>query len=402
MSATVLLEKLGGLFSGSLLVSGVLPALIAAAYVAVIVGRFHPALLPELWKEQATVVSVGAALVIVVMTFVFESLHPLLKRWLMGDWVPRAWLRARQRERRRTEYDSLRAIELWNAGRNRTDGWMRTISGALGPPRPPGPVTDRNWREARGLLESVRHCFPAVETAEAEVDAHLARAEALRTVLVRDHQPWPDELVLAYQELALLVRSVEPLLLTHARQANRRLRSLFPSNEAVRGTRFGNVMAAIDAYPFTRYGIDGALLWPRLREAVKDDTRWKGLDDTRARVDFLAAAVWIHVAVVVVAVLLAPLLLDRDPALLLALVAAGVLFRFVFYRAALQALEAYGLQMATAFDLYRWTLLDSLRLPRPATAADERSVWSRVSIDAATAGVDITTGKPAVSGLWYR
>lgn len=83
-----LLEKLSGLFSGSIILSGLLPALITMAYAAGIVVRFDATLVARALQTGWTFTTLVTLLIIVALTFVFESLHPLFRRWLTGGRVP--------------------------------------------------------------------------------------------------------------------------------------------------------------------------------------------------------------------------------------------------------------------------------------------------------------------------
>ncbi|MFD0660766.1 hypothetical protein [Thermocatellispora tengchongensis] len=49
-------------------------------------------------------------------------------------------------------------------------------------------------------------------------------------------------------------------------------------------TRLGNILRAAEIYPHERYGIDAAVIWPRLRPLLPD-TATAAMDDARAAID---------------------------------------------------------------------------------------------------------------------
>lgn len=396
MGASVLLEKLNGLFSGSIILSGLLPALITMAYAVAIVARFDARLVADVWKTQLTATTIVTGLGVVVLTFVFEAVHPLLKQWLTGAWVPEAWLRRRAGERRDLELRDFQAKQLWLDGTRQIRNWLDTVRAALrtAEQRPRGAADTAVANDARRVAAQARTCFPRPENAVAEIHVLVDRVMLLVDTVEEAGAAWPDDLVEACRLLIMALQSVEGRFVDNLRKEQARVRVSFPSNEFAQGTYFGNLVAAVEAYPFTRYGMDSGLLWPRLREAVKSSNQWKAIDDARSMVDFLVAAVWIHVAVLAFAVLALPVLLTHDPVLFVVLVVLGTTLRFVFYRAALQAIQAYGLQVATAFDLHRWALLDALRLPRPSNTDDEIQLWRQVTVQMTPASTP--------RARWYR
>ena len=59
-------------------------------------------------------------------------------------------------------------------------------------------------------------------------------------------------------------------------------------------------------------------------------------------------------------------------------VGAGLVLAVLGYRGALAGATTYTLQFATVFDLHRFDLLAALRVPLPASAAEERRTWRRL------------------------
>ncbi|MFE5565720.1 hypothetical protein ACFQ68_12075 [Amycolatopsis japonica] len=194
-------------------------------------------------------------------------------------------------------------------------------------------------------------------------------------------------------------------------------------------TRFGNVVRAAEQHPAVRYRLDAAVWWTRLQPLLP-----RGFDDSvkdaKVAVDLLltvaaflplfgiplswwlaarlphvtgSPAAWItYVAIVVCATaifMLARRALARIT--LIPCIAALVLLTFVpialrieiavmwpaailvvaygLYRNAVHAALAYTERLRTAFDLYRWKILEELRIDLPQTLDEERNLWNDLS-----------------------
>ena len=158
------------------------------------------------------------------------------------------------------------------------------------------------------------------------------------------------------------------------------LRRLPLTPEFVRPTSLGNAYAAMEEYPYLRYGIDAMVFWTRLVGTVPADYR-EAIGDQKTNCDVLlhlslilgvtgleavAAAVALPLAghafqpVAVVVALLAPVL------------------AFGLYRAAVFETVMLGKLINSAFDLHRGTLLRQFGIPSPKSLADERQVWLRL------------------------
>ncbi|MFF5234400.1 hypothetical protein [Dactylosporangium sp. NPDC000521] len=141
-------------------------------------------------------------------------------------------------------------------------------------------------------------------------------------------------------------------------------RRLYPSG-LPRPTALGNILAAAEETAGADYGWDAVVAWPRLYPLLPGPTRTI-VDARRNSLDFAATMT----ATATATAIAAALLLCPSPRWLpLALVPLGV--GFLAWRGALQAALAYGEAVRVAFDLHRFELHTALRLPLPATRADE-------------------------------
>jgi hypothetical protein len=176
----------------------------------------------------------------------------------------------------------------------------------------------------------------------------------LRHRLVRWQAPSQAEEDL-WQELAGLVRSgtAGDDQVRRFTALDLRLRRVPVSAAQRMPTRLGNVLAAAEAWPLDKYGLDSPTCWPRLWLVLPDASRHH-LSAARADLDaavgvclwgllFVAWSPWAWWA--------APV---------------GLLVSYAAYRRAVQVAEVYGDLMESAFDVHRGALYAALRWPRPA------------------------------------
>ena len=154
-------------------------------------------------------------------------------------------------------------------------------------------------------------------------------------------------------------------------------------------TRLGNVLAAVEAYARTRYGMDLVLVWPRLF-AVLPDRHTAAIAAARAELETqLATATLAAVSGVGVAIPLA--LIGSPVALPVGWLWGCLAIGYAAYQAAVSSAVSYGQEMRTAFDLHRKDLLDTLGL---AGNPEERDTWRRLQ-EFWFQGIPLDAARPA-------
>ncbi|MGE5291830.1 MAG: hypothetical protein ACM3ML_32475 [Micromonosporaceae bacterium] len=150
-------------------------------------------------------------------------------------------------------------------------------------------------------------------------------------------------------------------LLQEAGTESARLRSRFPMpDHAIRATALGNALAAMEDTAGVAYGLDAAVVWPRLYPVLGDPVRVI-VDDLR---DGMDAAVRLAATGALTAVAALGLLVWHSGWwTLLALAPLGV--AVLAYAGAVRAAIAYGTAVHAAFDLHRFDLLRALHLALP-------------------------------------
>lgn len=138
-------------------------------------------------------------------------------------------------------------------------------------------------------------------------------------------------------------------------------------------TRLGNILRAAEHYAIDRYNADLFLLWPRLYR-VFPDAFARNLEESRARMEFLLVVSFWSGAFAL-ATLVSLIWTDAAASLTALCFLTGTGLSYATYSTSLPAAEEYGDRLRAGFDLYRFALLEQLRLKEPESLADEQDVW---------------------------
>ena len=160
----------------------------------------------------------------------------------------------------------------------------------------------------------------------------------------------------------------------------RELRGRFPESPAgeedVAPTRLGNILLSAEQYPQQRYYVDSGRTWPRLYNLLPGELR-AALEESRSAMELLlVVAFWSALFSVIGGTWL--MFVGSSPGWGLLALLGGAALSATTYAAALAPAKIYGSLIRTAYDLHRHLLIESLRLPRPATPGEERLVWPAV------------------------
>jgi hypothetical protein len=162
------------------------------------------------------------------------------------------------------------------------------------------------------------------------------------------------------------------------------LRHKYPPTRWVMPTRLGNAIRSFYYYPKREYGIDAIEMWPRLVLQIDKDYA-AIVDDAKTSFDFfinctllsgLLATAFLLVAV------LNPASLGTKFALLAIAIRVVVFAALAYslYQVSIARAREWGKMVKSAFDLYRWKLLDQLGYKQQLhTRKDERDLWEEIS-----------------------
>jgi hypothetical protein len=159
----------------------------------------------------------------------------------------------------------------------------------------------------------------------------------------------------------------------------------FPDQEGlILPTAFGNVLRAFEVYPRVMYGFEGIDGWPRIQAVLPKDYR-ELIEDAKAQVDW-----WVNLGVMSFLFLiefwyvvfakwgLTPAWYITMLNILLPL-ATYLLLNLVLSSRATSAAIGWGDYVKSAFDIYRFALLESLGIDAPKNREEERKLWTRFS-----------------------
>jgi hypothetical protein len=143
-------------------------------------------------------------------------------------------------------------------------------------------------------------------------------------------------------------------------------------------TAFGNVWAIMEEYPLRRYGMDGMLFWPYVREIVgRSNSRLlEEIDNQKLLIDVVMNLALV-MAILTIEGLLFAVLRFQLPMLLLALM--GLVLFIAMYQAGVGYARSLASMVTRSYDLYRLPVLDAFGLERPEDLDEEYWAWNRLA-----------------------
>jgi hypothetical protein len=197
-----------------------------------------------------------------------------------------------------------------------------------------------------------------------------------------------------YEALADVAANVEN---RHIRAyAEEKLYLRYPNADRIEPTSLGNILRACEDRVTRRYGLATTAVWPRLYTLLPPELRER-IDGQSEQIDLAAR---FCLAFLASAILSFGFLLGYGLWLLVPLVL--LILGWLSYRAAIAAAVYYGTMLETAFDLYRFQLLEALRVPLPDSRSAEHQLNDDVSrlfmgdstVDMAYIAMDKTDDRP--------
>ncbi len=163
---------------------------------------------------------------------------------------------------------------------------------------------------------------------------------------------------------------------TRRNELLRQLAGEFPDKEEyLLPTPFGNVLRSFEVYPRYMYGFEAIEGWGRLLAVIPKDYL-ELIDAARAQVDF-----WVNLGVVFILLQIEYIVLafmTRTPLQWWVVLLFIVLGTLAPLRATSSARE-WGDFVKSAFDVYRFKLLESLGMDIPKNREQEKALWKKYS-----------------------
>ena len=152
----------------------------------------------------------------------------------------------------------------------------------------------------------------------------------------------------------------------------------FDTNNALYGTQLGNIIESSNTYSFTRYSIEGEIIWPRLQPVLPDQLK-KQLSSSRAYLDFALSMASLGILFALCILFVQPLWLSPITTSSFFWIAGGLTCAVLFYYLAVEAGRQLGEVIRTGFDMHRRDLLKKMNLSVPNTLKEERLLWEKLS-----------------------
>jgi hypothetical protein len=163
---------------------------------------------------------------------------------------------------------------------------------------------------------------------------------------------------------------------TRRNELMRQLAEEFPDKEEfLLPTPFGNVLRSFEVYPRYMYGFEAIAGWGRLLAVIPKDYL-ELIDAARAQVDF-----WVNLGVVFILLQIEYIglaFVTGNPLQWWVVLLFIVLGTIAPLRATSSARE-WGDFVKSAFDVYRFNLLESLGMDIPKTREEEKVLWTKYS-----------------------
>jgi hypothetical protein len=144
-------------------------------------------------------------------------------------------------------------------------------------------------------------------------------------------------------------------------------------------TAMGNIAESIRSYTLSRYAMNLDPVWSRLQKILIDDDKfYSALVDAKTQLDFMISLFWVTVCFTGLWTV-ALISLRRSLAAFFFVAVGGPILSILWYKIALQNYRAFADICRSSVDLYRFKLLDSLHIERPAGNLLERQTWTKVN-----------------------
>lgn len=147
----------------------------------------------------------------------------------------------------------------------------------------------------------------------------------------------------------------------------------FPERNDLLPTRLGNVLRAGEAEPQYRFKADPIVLWPLLYHVLPRETI-NDIADARATLEFLLVfSLWC--CGFAVANPLLAVAADSSVSVSMFAFAFGLTLAYWAYLAAIPAAREYATYLWSTFELYRFHLLQRLKIQAPGNLEEEMAIW---------------------------
>jgi hypothetical protein len=373
------LDKIGGTLDKQFLVAALFPILVGtfalgSAVAAALSLEGVVAWFSGRSASAQLAMTTAGTVTLLLLAFVLRVLRVAVLRFWSGELLFsgfRSYCTERQALKRAMLRLEARKQNPWKDSLQRMNTFLNDTSAPQTPPPPDPPAC------LLALLKDARALLARVEMKhELDRPTFDAMLERLRVATAWAEE---DSIALIHQPLLRASEAMEKSKNAQIGQARIKLdydfgiETLEPA-----GTRLGNILRAIDSYPFTRYRMEGSVFWPLLETVMKrvllDDIR-----DQRALLDMALALTTLFTLLSLLLIFLGPWIAINAASSCIPIGFVYALMAAVFYHASVQAALTLGRSMRAGCDLYRLDLMRALGREAPATLTAETEQWKQLS-----------------------
>jgi hypothetical protein len=381
------LDRLGGLVSRLFVVGYFVPVLVFGVLNAVLLGwqveafrEWAPGQFEGLKGLYAVPVLIGLA----VLAYLIFSVNVFLRQTLEGRRLlpDRAKKMLERCERARyalmeTTYRTA-SDEFYGVQEAKAAWWTRlTQASDTGHAKPRTDATYDQNSAAAGRVRALRH-DRALAKPISKVELEAAVEDLCGVLAVIDRgaaHPAAGRLARDYDELLEILDDAAQAWDARRIAALHQLEMQFGLGQP-RPTRMGNVAAALESYAQTRYRMNLDTVWNRMQPLLQGDEKFYGqLVESKSQLDFLVVSCWLSMLTGAAWLVAMPWLRFSWPFFLVVGLLPPLLAR-AFYQLAVENYLVFADVVKSSVDLFRFQLLQSLRVPLPSGVRQERALWA--------------------------
>jgi hypothetical protein len=282
-------------------------------------------------------------------------------------------------------YNSLNStlINIEQAGNNH-------VSNKIVNSQPTDASIDNELKKTEYEVRTLMNNLPAltkVEDVQAKVLKWQRAIEAfLTTISENKERSWEKEYIDITNILSYFVEIIEKIKQEVNEVEGKRLkihRDLFlyypPNQSQIMPTQLGNVLKSAEMYTQERYCLDAVLIWSRLQPLVPKEFM-DAVEDSKTSLDLMvtlsALVIFFGLPLSFYIAFITAISPFSGAIVFVGALSIVLFLSWLAYKNGVQAALAFGENIKTTFDLYRWNVLEALKLKLPESLDEERQMWT--------------------------
>ncbi|MFN2407677.1 MAG: hypothetical protein ABR594_16635 [Pyrinomonadaceae bacterium] len=314
---------------------------------------------------------------VLLFAYVWSSLSTFLRQVLEGDWgeflsnlfVPP------QKRRREALIKALKQALVELTDFREEPEWRKSMVAARNAGIDKNP-NKQTRKPANDPFEKKLDKFEEEESKNNVISAEDLRQAVVELSELLKKQNVDEDLYLdKYQRrlLAVIEYAGDRVQARYVQGLNE-LHTSFGSNE-IEPTKMGNIARTIQSYALRRYQCNLEAIWSNLQRVVqKDEKAHAALMEAKTQLDFLVSCCWLTLlwSIIWAVVFVRPVPSRYG---FLGAAVGGPLLAYMWYRIAAEQYRSFADVAMTTLDVFRFALLEQMRLGTPYDVEDERFIW---------------------------